>query len=231
MLPSRLPRAFPPLNIRFASSRTLDCAPRLQSATPTRMSSLGDMDPEAFRKEAHRIADWIADYFAAPERYPVLSRVRPGEIREALPASAPGVERAVRADLRGLRAHPAAGHHPLESSRVLRLFRDLRERTWSSRGVPLRGAERPGDVVAHVAGGDRARGGHPRVAAPAHRTARSVRGSDLRHRLDLDPPRARRRTRACGDRRSRDAGSRADSIWRRFASTARNTRTRRSTRP
>jgi aromatic-L-amino-acid/L-tryptophan decarboxylase len=53
------------------------------------MSSLGDMDPEAFRKEAHRIADWIADYFAAPERYPVLSRVRPGEIREALPASAP----------------------------------------------------------------------------------------------------------------------------------------------
>src|SRR5262245_8869302 len=48
-----------------------------------------DMDPEAFRKEAHRIADWIADYFAAPERYPVLSRVRPGEIRASLPASAP----------------------------------------------------------------------------------------------------------------------------------------------
>ena len=48
-----------------------------------------DMDPEAFRKEAHRLADWIADYLAAPERYPVLSRVRPGEIRGALPASAP----------------------------------------------------------------------------------------------------------------------------------------------
>lgn len=48
-----------------------------------------DMDPEAFRKEAHRIADWIADYFAAPERYPVLSRVRPGDIRRALPPSAP----------------------------------------------------------------------------------------------------------------------------------------------
>ena len=30
------------------------------------------MDPEAFRREAHRIADWIADYFAAPERFPVL---------------------------------------------------------------------------------------------------------------------------------------------------------------
>jgi aromatic-L-amino-acid/L-tryptophan decarboxylase len=48
-----------------------------------------DMDPDAFRKEAHRIADWIADYFAAPDRYPVLSRVRPGEIRAALPSSAP----------------------------------------------------------------------------------------------------------------------------------------------
>jgi len=47
------------------------------------------MDPEAFRKEAHRIADWIADYFADPERFPVLSRVRPGDIRTALPLAAP----------------------------------------------------------------------------------------------------------------------------------------------
>jgi aromatic-L-amino-acid/L-tryptophan decarboxylase len=49
----------------------------------------GDMDPEAFRREAHRIADWIADYFATPERYPVLARVRPGEVRDALPPAAP----------------------------------------------------------------------------------------------------------------------------------------------
>jgi aromatic-L-amino-acid decarboxylase len=49
----------------------------------------GDMDPEAFRREAHRIADWIADYFASPERFPVLSRVRPGDIRGALPAEPP----------------------------------------------------------------------------------------------------------------------------------------------
>jgi len=49
----------------------------------------GDMDPEAFRREAHRVADWLADYFATPERFPVLSRARPGEIRSSLPASAP----------------------------------------------------------------------------------------------------------------------------------------------
>jgi aromatic-L-amino-acid/L-tryptophan decarboxylase len=51
--------------------------------------TVGDMDPEAFRREAHRIADWIADYLANPSRYPVLSRVRPGEIRNALPRAAP----------------------------------------------------------------------------------------------------------------------------------------------
>jgi aromatic-L-amino-acid/L-tryptophan decarboxylase len=51
--------------------------------------STGDMDPEAFRREAHRIADWIADYFASPERFPVLAQVQPGDVRNALPASAP----------------------------------------------------------------------------------------------------------------------------------------------
>jgi aromatic-L-amino-acid decarboxylase len=42
-----------------------------------------------FRQQAHRLADWIADYLEDPGRYPVLSRVRPGDIRDALPARAP----------------------------------------------------------------------------------------------------------------------------------------------
>ena len=50
---------------------------------------LGDMDAEAFRREAHRLADWIADYLADPARYPVLSRVSPGDIANALPTEAP----------------------------------------------------------------------------------------------------------------------------------------------
>jgi aromatic-L-amino-acid decarboxylase len=51
--------------------------------------ALGDMDPEEFRRQAHRVVDWIADYLAQPDRYPVLSRVEPGAIKGALPASAP----------------------------------------------------------------------------------------------------------------------------------------------
>lgn len=44
---------------------------------------------EEFRRQAHRTADWIAEYLEHSDRYPVLSRVGPGEIRAALPAEAP----------------------------------------------------------------------------------------------------------------------------------------------
>ena len=49
----------------------------------------GDMDPEAFRREAHRLADWIADYLSSSSQYPVLARVRPGAVRSGLPGQAP----------------------------------------------------------------------------------------------------------------------------------------------
>ena len=60
----------------------------------------GDMDPETFRREGYRVVDWIARYFAEPERYPVMSRVRPGEVRGALPAAAPARAEAFHAHLR-----------------------------------------------------------------------------------------------------------------------------------
>ncbi|MFZ2493457.1 MAG: pyridoxal-dependent decarboxylase [Thermoanaerobaculia bacterium] len=52
------------------------------------------LDPttDEFRAAAHRLVDWIADYYDNPEKHPVLSRVSPGDIerRFATAASAEG---------------------------------------------------------------------------------------------------------------------------------------------
>ncbi len=47
------------------------------------------MDTEEFRRLGHRVVDWIADYRATTSSRPVMSRVEPGSIRAALPASPP----------------------------------------------------------------------------------------------------------------------------------------------
>ncbi len=47
------------------------------------------MDREEFRMFGHRLVDWVADYMEKMETYPVLSQVRPGEIRERLPFRPP----------------------------------------------------------------------------------------------------------------------------------------------
>ena len=47
------------------------------------------MDSDAFRRHGHALVDWIATYLDHPERYPVLSRVEPGAVRDALPESPP----------------------------------------------------------------------------------------------------------------------------------------------
>jgi aromatic-L-amino-acid decarboxylase len=47
------------------------------------------MTPEDFRRHGHAVVDWIADYYARLESFPVLSRVEPGQIRAALPPSPP----------------------------------------------------------------------------------------------------------------------------------------------
>lgn len=43
----------------------------------------GDMDPEEFRRQGYRVVDWIAEYLAHAEQYPVLSKVLPGDIRQS----------------------------------------------------------------------------------------------------------------------------------------------------
>jgi aromatic-L-amino-acid/L-tryptophan decarboxylase len=48
-----------------------------------------DMSSAEFRKHGHAVIDWIADYLEKPDKWPVLPRVRPGEVRGALPKSPP----------------------------------------------------------------------------------------------------------------------------------------------
>lgn len=47
------------------------------------------MSPEEFRREGHRVIDWIADYWASLDDLPVRSGVRPGDVSSVLPAEAP----------------------------------------------------------------------------------------------------------------------------------------------
>ena len=47
------------------------------------------MTPDEFRQRGHEVVDWIADYYARIESYPVLSRAEPGQVRASLPAKPP----------------------------------------------------------------------------------------------------------------------------------------------
>jgi aromatic-L-amino-acid decarboxylase len=47
------------------------------------------MSPDEFRRNGHEVIDWIADYYSRIESFPVLSQVKPGDIRESLPLEAP----------------------------------------------------------------------------------------------------------------------------------------------
>jgi len=47
------------------------------------------MSPEDFRRHGHAVVDWIADYYKRIESFPVLTQVKPGEVRAMLPPSAP----------------------------------------------------------------------------------------------------------------------------------------------
>jgi len=48
-----------------------------------------DVDPDVFRKEAHAVADWIAEYLENMNPYPVLATTKPGEIKSRIPKSPP----------------------------------------------------------------------------------------------------------------------------------------------
>lgn len=71
--------------------RPLSTPPRSPSIQPdpSNVPPVGDLPTSELTRHGGRALDWIAAYLDHPERYPVLARVRPGELRAALPAQAP----------------------------------------------------------------------------------------------------------------------------------------------
>jgi len=47
------------------------------------------MTPDEFRRYGRQVVDWLADYFECIETFPVLSKVKPNEIRSMLPEKPP----------------------------------------------------------------------------------------------------------------------------------------------
>jgi aromatic-L-amino-acid/L-tryptophan decarboxylase len=47
------------------------------------------MTSDEFRRHGHEVVDWLANYFARIESFPVLSQVEPGQIRASLPPEPP----------------------------------------------------------------------------------------------------------------------------------------------
>jgi aromatic-L-amino-acid decarboxylase len=74
------------------------------------------MDTESFRHDGHRLIDWIAEYLAHPERYPVLAQVEPGQVRRALPEEPPEKPESLEAILQDVEKIIAPGlthwNHP-----------------------------------------------------------------------------------------------------------------------
>jgi aromatic-L-amino-acid decarboxylase len=88
--------------------------PTNESARP--IEGVGDMDAEAFRVEAHRVVDWIADYLGSVRDRPVFPDIEPGWLRRRLPAHPPADPESMDAVLEDFRdlVVPAVTHwnHP-----------------------------------------------------------------------------------------------------------------------
>lgn len=59
------------------------------TSTHFNVQHLQPMNIKEFRKNAHEIADWMADYLEKVETLPVKSKVNPGEIYDKIPESPP----------------------------------------------------------------------------------------------------------------------------------------------
>ena len=82
----------------------------------TDRKALSDMTSREFRDATSRVIDWITGYFENPDKYPVLSRIRPGDIRKVFPDTPPTEGRDLHAILNDFEKHLIKGvthwNHP-----------------------------------------------------------------------------------------------------------------------
>ena len=96
------------------------------------------MDPSEFRVHGYALVDCIADYLSGSERYPVLPATKPGDVRDALPRSAPDALRGVPGVSVQQTSHGQASPYVrgLTGQRVVHLFDGIRLNTGIYRQGP-----------------------------------------------------------------------------------------------
>jgi aromatic-L-amino-acid decarboxylase len=62
------------------------------------------MNPEEFRAAGHQLVDWIADYRARAETFPVMARTEPGDVKKQVPSTPPDLPESFDAIVRDLDA-------------------------------------------------------------------------------------------------------------------------------
>ncbi|GLT52188.1 hypothetical protein SLA2020_255410 [Shorea laevis] len=85
---------------------SLTFSPELQENSPNTISPL---NLEEFRRQGHLMIDFIADYYQDIEKYPVLSNVKPGYLRQCLPDSAPHCPEQIETILQDVQKHIIPG--------------------------------------------------------------------------------------------------------------------------
>ncbi|KAG6695799.1 hypothetical protein I3842_09G116000 [Carya illinoinensis] len=75
----------------------------------TSSNNTNPLDPEEFRRQGHLIVDFLVDYYADIEKYPVLSQVESGYLQKRLPKSTPHYPEPIETFLQDVKDHIIPG--------------------------------------------------------------------------------------------------------------------------
>jgi hypothetical protein len=87
-----------------------------------RIKRSGQMDKTEFKEFGYKFIDWVSDYLNGIEKSPVLSQVRPGEIRSKLPKKTSGSRRVYGGGFPRFSRNHSSGNNSLAASFLVCLF-------------------------------------------------------------------------------------------------------------